>query len=172
LVDEPLLRLFFALPCPTDCAARIEHWWSSLGIAGKAVATSNLHLTLVFLGTQPAHQLPRLMALANSLHLPGFELTLDHLDLWPEGLLHLAPSQTPDALMQLALQLRQTLREAGFVIEQRAYRPHLTLAHHSTQPEMVTVPQVSWTAREFSLFSSLHSTQDAHYQALGSWPLR
>ena len=168
-MDEPLLRLFFALPCPTDCAARIEHWRSSLGIAGKAVAASDLHLTLVFLGSQPAHQLPLLMALASSIRIPDFKLNLD---LWPEGLLHLAPSHTPDALAQLALRLRQALQEAGFAIEQRAYRPHLTLARHSTLPEIVTAPKVSWTAREFSLFSSAQGVHGAHYRALGSWPLR
>ena len=171
-MDEPLLRLFFALPCPTDCAARIERWRSSLGIAGKAVAASDLHLTLVFLGSQPAHQLPLLMALASSIRIPDFKLNLDRLDLWPEGLLHLAPSHTPDALAQLALRLRQALQEAGFAIEQRAYRPHLTLARHSTLPEIVTAPKVSWTAREFSLFSSAQGEHGAHYRALGSWPLR
>lgn len=171
-MDEPLLRLFFALPCPSDCAARIERWRSGLDLSGKAVSASNLHVTLTFLGAQPAHQLSRLLTLANLIRLPGFELTLDRLDLWPEGLLHLAPSHTPVALEQLVQQLQLTLRNAGFAIEERAYRPHMTLARLSALPAKATAPKVGWSVREFSLFSSVHSAQSAHYQTLGIWPLR
>lgn len=170
-MNAPLLRLFFALPCPTDCAESIERWRASTAVTGTVVAPANLHVTLVFLGAQPEQRLPQLIELASLIRLPAFELNLDRLDLWPDGLLHLAPSHTPDGLVQLAGALRQRLQAAEFAFEQRAYRPHLTLARQSGMPEIVSPPSIRWVVREFGLFSSEHANLGVQYRALASWPL-
>jgi 2'-5' RNA ligase len=170
-VNEPLLRLFFALPCPTDDAARIDRWRAGCRVNGKPVRASNLHITLVFLGAQPAERLPQLKQLAASITAPCFELSLDRLDLWPEGLLHLAPNRVPNELLQLASQLRQKLEDAGFIVEPRRYQPHLTLARQSGLPELTTAPDFHWTVSEFSLFSSEQGAQGLHYRVLDTWQL-
>ena len=170
-MNEPLLRLFFALPCPAESAASIDRWRADCRVNGKPVRASNLHITLVFLGAQPAEQLSQLLQLADSITAPCFELSLDRLDLWPEGLLHLAPNSIPHELLQLASQLRQRLEDAGFIVEPRTYQPHLTLARQSRLPELTTAPDFHWTVRKFSLFSSEQCAQGVNYRALGTWQL-
>ena len=170
-MNEPLLRLFFALPCPPDCVASIDQWRAELSVSGKPTSTSNLHVTLVFLGAQPAHQLPRLLELADTITAPCFELTLERLALWPNGLLHLAPRQAPKELLQLVQQLRQKLQDAGFEIEHRTYRPHLTLARQSCLPDKANALHLNWAVRSFSLFSSEQAAQGVNYRSLGHWSL-
>ncbi|HBB77192.1 MAG TPA: RNA 2',3'-cyclic phosphodiesterase, partial [Pseudomonas sp.] len=54
MATEDTLRLFFALPCPPEQAAAICSWRDRQALGGRPVALENLHLTLAFLGAQPA----------------------------------------------------------------------------------------------------------------------
>ncbi|HSC84116.1 MAG TPA: RNA 2',3'-cyclic phosphodiesterase [Pseudomonas sp.] len=164
---DVLLRLFFALPCPAPVRTRITHWRQGLDLPGKLVPPANLHLTLVFLGAQPVSRLGQLTTLAGQLEVPAFALHLDTLDCWHDGLLHLAPGQAPDALLHLQNQLQQCLIEAGFTLEQRRYRPHLTLARHSDLPGTSAPASFTWTVEHFALYAS----SNEEYQTLQSWPL-
>ena len=171
-MSEQLLRLFFALPCPDGLAASIADWRSTLAVDGKPVKTSNLHVTLAFLGMQPHARLPQLLQLAESIETPAFMLDLDQLNLWPNGLLHLAPSQPPEALLMLAGQLRDKLSSIGIQLDQRNYLPHLTLARHAQLPKVLQLPAFAWKVCEFSLFISENQHQGVHYRPLATWQLR
>ena len=166
---DPVLRLFFALPCPPQMAARIDAWCHSQDFTGRTTPLANLHLTLAFLGHLPSSQLPLLKQIPTRLPLIdlAFDLSLDRLDCWHGGLLHLAPSQPPAALLALASGLRQLLNEAGLPIEQRTYRPHLTLARYSRLPAQTPSPNFTWRAEELVLYSS----EQGHYRPLSRWSL-
>ena len=107
-----MLRLFFALPCPTKIAAQIDAWRQDQHFAGKPVPAANLHVTLAFLGQVPQSRVQLLQRVPPKLALAdlAFDLNLDRLDCWPEGLLHLAPSQPPQTLLKLARALQQQLK--------------------------------------------------------------
>ncbi len=77
-MNDPL-RLFFALPCPADQAQAIGRWRDEQGLDGRAVPLANLHLTLAFLGAQPADALAEIARLGESIHAEAFELRLDRL---------------------------------------------------------------------------------------------
>ncbi|WP_271105453.1 RNA 2',3'-cyclic phosphodiesterase [Pseudomonas tohonis] len=170
-MSTPPLRLFFALPCSEPLATSIALWREAASCGGKAVAKRNLHLTLAFLGEQPRGCVGELENLAASLVGEAFELRLDQLRCWQNGLLHLAPAHPPQALMSLAASLQDRLRGAGFALERRPFHPHLTLARHCTHLPATAAPTFDWPVNQFTLFASENTASGAHYRALAHWPL-
>ncbi|CAD5108755.1 RNA 2',3'-cyclic phosphodiesterase [Zestomonas carbonaria] len=171
-MSTPPLRLFFALPCPAETARAMADWRDGLELSGRPVAAENLHITLAFLGAQPRGRLDELKTLAAGVTGDSFELRLDSLGHWRNGLLHLVPSQTPEALLALEQALRERLLHAGFALETRPFRPHLTLVRHCTKAPGATQPDFAWRVGEFALFVSEHAASGSRYKALGRWPLR
>jgi RNA 2',3'-cyclic 3'-phosphodiesterase len=166
------LRLFFGLRCPPAPRSAIAQWRDGLGVGGKPGIAENFHLTLAFLGMQPASRLPWLQTLAGSLQCSRFELVLDSLQLWPNGILHLAPTQAPPALLQLAMALRNPLQAAAIGLDEYPWQPHLTLARHCRQLPDASCPGFAWQVEDFALFLSASSPQGVRYQILDSWPLQ
>lgn len=85
------LRLFFALPCPEPVAETLTAWSRANCPDGRALHPADLHITLAFLGSQPAERLPTLTALAERLPLPDFELELALLERWSDLLVLMPP---------------------------------------------------------------------------------
>ncbi|WP_374439507.1 RNA 2',3'-cyclic phosphodiesterase [Pseudomonas panipatensis] len=169
-MSTPPLRLFFALPCPDDVRTPLCTWRDSLAIDGQPVAPANLHMTLAFLGAVPRGRKAELFALGAGMPREPFDLHLDQLVLWRSGILHLAPSQFPEALPALVHALHQALCAGGFEIEKRPFRPHLTLARHCRHlPEGQA--SFHWPARSLVLYSSENTARGTQYRAIGEWPL-
>lgn len=169
-MSTPPLRLFFAVPCPTELATAICAWREGLHLDGQPVAQANLHLTLAFLGAVSRGRKAELLAIGASLPRQGFNLQLDQLARWKNGILHLAPSEVPAALHALVHSLRDALHACGFELEQRPFHPHLTLARHThTLPG--ASPRFRMPARAITLYSSENSPSGVRYRPLGEWPL-
>ncbi|MBM7059414.1 RNA 2',3'-cyclic phosphodiesterase [Pseudomonas sp. UL073] len=173
-MTTPPLRLFFALPCPPDLASRVASWRDALGTFGRPVAAENLHITLVFLGSQPRGRLAELKALAEEIVAPAFALTFDRLERWHGGLLHLASSRPPDALIALEHSLRERLLSQGFDVEDRRFHPHLTLARHcrALPGGLAVAPSFSWQVESFALYVSENHQGGTRYKALSRHHLR
>lgn len=169
-MTTPPLRLFFALPCPPALAAQICAWRDTLPLDGQPVAQANLHLTLAFLGSVPRGRKAELRAIGERLPRQGFELELDHIARWGNGILHLAPSHIPAAPHELVQALREALRAGGFEVEQRPFHPHITLARHAHHTPAATASFLL-PARAVTLFSSENSPSGVRYRAIGEWPL-
>lgn len=162
------LRLFFALPCPGPVAETLSAWSRANCPDGRALHPADLHITLAFLGSQPAERLPTLAALAGRLPLPDFELELALLERWSD-LLVLLPGQAPAALLEFQASLLEHLQAAGVTYEQRPYRPHLTLVRRLAATHLPPLaPQVAWPVREWGLYRSVE--QQPRYQCLARWP--
>ncbi|RJG09624.1 RNA 2',3'-cyclic phosphodiesterase [Pseudomonas cavernicola] len=170
-MSTPPLHLFFALACPPDLARNITAWRDDLQLDGRPVAASNLHLTLAFLGSQPRGRLGDLKALAAGLQAPAFNLQLDSLCRWRNGLLYLAPSQPPAALLALAQRLRDDLLSAGFSLESRPFHVHLTLTRRCPLFPADANPSFDWPVSEFALFASENTARGTHYRLLERWQL-
>lgn len=169
-MTTPPLRLFFALPCPAELAARICVWRDGLPLDGQPVAQTNLHLTLAFLGSVPRGRKAELRAIGEGLPRRGFNLELDHIARWNNGILHLAPRSVPDALHELVHALREKLHAGGFEVEHRPFHPHITLARHARHTPATTAAFVL-PAQAVTLFSSENSPSGVRYRAIGEWPL-
>lgn len=166
----PLLqRLFFSLKfSAVQQQQLLPYQQQALKLCpdAKAVDSDNLHLTLFFLGQTDSEQQQRLISAAQQIQMPPFSLTLDTLSCFAKPkILYLAPSQLPDALLQLQQQVAQCCKAEGFSDIHDKYRPHITLARHAVcdvalpQPVEPLTLQVS----EFALYQSVNINGAVRY---------
>lgn len=168
---EKPLRLFFALPCPPLLAEAICSWRDNQAIGGRPVAQANLHLTLAFLGSQPAAKLEGLKQLGGHLRADAFTLRLDQLQTIGHGFACLIPSQVPPPLSQLVEQLHAGLSAHGFALDSRPFLPHMTLSRDAQTRLDGDPPAFKWQVERFGLFLSENTENGVRYRELENWPL-
>ncbi|MOA22573.1 2'-5'-RNA ligase [compost metagenome] len=78
----------------------------------------------------------------------------------------------PTGLVELERGLREQLLAAGFTLETRHFKPHLTLARHCPKLPPSVPPAFEWPANEFALYASENTARGTRYHALAQWPLR
>ncbi len=152
------MRLFAALPLGEEGVRDLKAYrrdLEKLGVRGNFTRPENLHITLAFLG-----ELPEWESAAEALDTveaePGL-LLLDRLDTFGKGgILGLCP--TEDAPVRaLAAKAERALREAGFSLEKRRFRAHVTLCRELTAPagtELPPPPAVAVPVEEMVLYLS------------------
>ncbi len=170
------LRLFFALWPESPARKALTAISESLRPQFNAdwIRPGNLHITLAFLGDVDADRLGLAQAAADSVSVESFELSLDTLEYWRKPqVLCLTPSAIPVPLMKLAQDLAAGLDARGFVLDQRPYRPHLTLARkarislNETQLDRTTL----WTSDKFVLVESRQDGRGSVYEIIKTWPV-
>jgi len=177
LTPEPPVnqRLFFAL-WPDDATrtalAEVAEDMPHQG-RGRMVHPEDLHLTLIFLGDTPSENISCLTEAADSLHLPGFSLTLDRVECWGRGgILWCGPTETPSGLRDLFSSLQQGLAGCGFPPERRPFRAHITLARNARdRPPVALEHPILWQARELVLVRSELGRKPPRYSVLKRWSL-
>lgn len=166
-------RLFFAL-WPDE---RIRNQLDAVArqyrpAKSHAILPTNLHATLIFLGPQPQELMPAIQYAATAVKGQAFTLVLQQIQLWRRPqVMCLCPAQVPEALLDSHRQLRQALVETGLDIEDRKYRPHITLARKARQsPELDQLPSpIKWPVNSFSLIESVSSDKGVRYLELHHW---
>jgi 2'-5' RNA ligase len=119
---------------------------------------ATLHVTLAFVGTISHERLPQLKSAARVVSAQPFDLVLDSVQYWDHNrIVYAEPSEPPPRLMQLAADLVGRLRSSGVMLEDRAYRPHVTLLRNARWPDapLPVLPPVAWRVAEFALIQSL-----------------
>jgi len=171
----PVVRTFFAL-VPDD-AVRLRFLALAREVArrsrGRAISGEHVHLTLAFLGDVPATSVPDLRGIGDRLPHAGGVLEFDTLGAWrASGVAWVAPSHLPEPLAHLHAALNQTLRDTGFDVEGRPFRPHVTLARRCVQPQArAPIAAITWEVRKLCLIGSeLHADGPVH-TTLAEWPL-
>lgn len=161
-------RLFYALWPDASVAQKLEGLQQ--GLAGKKTHRDDFHLTLAFLGEQPAQALPVLESVLNGLSRPDMTLVLDRYGCFKRlDLLWAGMSSVPRALLDLQLNLSAALRASGIDFKQEtAFRPHITLARKvKTMPEADFSPIV-WSAYSLVLARSESMPGEGRYRILAS----
>ena len=165
------MRLFFAI-WPNDAIrASLAEWrdrWTWPRDA-TPVADDKLHITLHFMGEVPEDRLSDLMSSAE-VPFSQFEVRIDQSVLWHHGIAVLEPSDVPIGLTGLHAQLGSNLEAAGFALEQRPYRPHVTMARRAARaiPPNTPPPPLPWHVNQFCLMRS-HTGHNAGYEVLKRW---
>lgn len=170
-------RLFLAL-WPDD-AVRAQIMAARAGLAGhmdgRWIKPENLHLTLAFLGDVDQARIAEVMRIAGEIPGADFELRLDRAEFWPRnGVVCLSASRIPEPLQALAAELARGLGAAGFPLEARAFRAHLTLARKGrSRDTRLDLPEpIGWPVAGFRLVASRLSPAGADYRCVAAWPLR
>ena len=131
------MRLFFSVPVTDEARSGASGTLRAMKRAAGDAPLSwtkdeQLHFTLAFLGEQPENPLPRLREAAlpcAALH--AFDLTLSGAGAFPDArrprVLWVGAEQGARELEDLAACLARGLRSAGFALEKRPFRAHLTV---------------------------------------------
>ena len=190
--DLPGRRLFVAVPLPDDAVAEVARLVDGIrgqGVPGggrdvRWVRLDGLHLTLRFLGptidelVEPAAEAVRVAAR----DVGAFEVAIRGAGSFPPvgrpRALWLGIAQGAEALSTLAVGVDRTLIDAGWTLESKPFRPHLTLARadgvsagpaiRSRLVEAAADLDLRFQATSVGLFESLTGGGPARYVALAS----
>lgn len=149
------MRLFIALTFPPAVLDRLEAVQAQL--SGSPTRRENLHMTLAFLGEIPPARIPALRQLLRPIaeSTPCFSMTLDRLAVFGsgKGALGCLTGDPPEELTTLVRELETALRAQGFSLEDREFRPHVTLCRRCPAPAAGFSP-ISFTAQGLHLMLS------------------
>jgi 2'-5' RNA ligase len=177
---ERTVRVFFAI-WPDDAAqkqlaALTERLQAESLCSGRKIEPENIHLTLVFVGEVDSGKLAALCRAADGIKgsdARAFDVVIEEIRYWKHNrIVYAATRQIPQNLMNLASALQDALSVAGFPIERRAYRPHITLMRKaSCQPLPELAEPIAWRAIEWILVKSEQTSDGSVYSPIGRWPL-
>ena len=104
----------------------------------------------------------------------ALELRFDEAHYWGHNhIVYASPSHVPQQLAQLVSTLEQSLARHRFKIEQREYKPHVTLLRnaHWTDAPLPDMHPVRWQIHDFALVQSVQQDGLASYQVSARFPL-
>jgi len=159
VASQATRRLFFAL-WPDDAQrAAIVHRRERLGDPGsKRAPDHNLHLTLLFLGNQPADRLDDILQAGEGIGVPPFDLVLDrygHFD--SARVTWLGGEAVPEAI-ELVAELGRRMAGIGVEFRPRPFVPHVTLFRKvAALDPLPPVDPMTWRVKSFSLIESIPS---------------
>ena len=163
-VREQIARLAERLQRPDD-----ELRWS---------APESWHITLQFLGAVSTARYECLRASLTEVSTTGFELRMG--DFERPGIFYVAVQGTPE-LESLQRKVVAATAGCGFEAQERAYRPHITLARNRGRGAGISrlkarvgaTPQLpAFPAREFLLYESFPGASGSRYEVRQRFSLR
>jgi len=140
---------------------------------GKFIPTHNIHITLSFLGELNSNQLKAAKHIAGTIKTDCFTLTLDRLGFWKgPRVVWISSNIVPKSLIELETTLQQKLQENEFEIDQRAYKPHMTLMRKTrSKPGNIQFKPVEWQVENFVLVRSTLEETGSIYDVIEQWSL-
>ena len=170
------MRLFFAVW--PDAPARTALSRLAREVAqdaqGRAMPDENLHVTLAFLGSVERERVQAALDAGNraSQATAPFDLAFERLGGGSYAITWLSPGRVPGALLALHSSLTTELEAAGFALERRMFRPHLTLVRDGVRrPRRGALPPIAWRVKELALVASTTAPTGAVYREQKAWPL-
>ena len=186
------MRLFIAVPLPQQISDRAAACLPLAVPALRPVRPELLHITLAFLGPVADERLVDAIeatrtAIQRDGGHPAFGLTIDHAGRFPPAgrpsVVWLGVGAGRDELTRLAAALIRALTDRSFVLEDRRFSPHLTLARvrpDATGPESRTisaaigalvVPELRVTVDRIAVVESRLSPAGPRYTTRAEVPL-
>ena len=133
------MRLFCALRLHHDVVEQLVRWQQAELRGGRLVPADNLHVTLAFLGSRPADELPAIAGAlrASAVGTDGVRLKVrDYRETRSVGMLTLDDDEGGRATA-LAARLHAGLEELGvYRREARPWLPHLTVLRFKERPRL------------------------------------
>jgi 2'-5' RNA ligase len=161
-------RLFYAL-WPDD-ATRAALAGLQLATSGKQTRYQNLHITLAFLGKQPASLLPTFTHILAHLPAAPMTLILDRVGYFVRNRIAWAGMHhVPEELTALQKALVRDLTQQQIAFDDRAqFKPHVTLARDSDAPPDLPFEPIVWKVVQIALVKSTTHADGVQYDVLAS----
>ncbi|GAB3539086.1 RNA 2',3'-cyclic phosphodiesterase [Noviherbaspirillum agri] len=162
------LRLFFALWPDDTTRTAIQQLQAPL--QGRVIPYSNLHLTLAFLGQQPAALVGMAKDILTHLSSTSISLTLDRMGYFSRNrIAWVGTHQAPEELIALHKELADTMREREIAFDsQPSFKPHITLARDAAPPPDLSFEPIVWRATHVALVHSVTNAEGARYDVIAS----
>jgi len=163
-------RVFFALWPDDRQRDRLRDHISPLAklVEGQVVYRGNWHVTTAFIGDFPEARVPELQARAAEIAVEPFRLRFDRVEFWPRPkVASLVASTVPPELQRLVDAQNSLLADFGITVEDRTYRPHITVVRTARPFETQRLAQaavIEWTG--FELVESISQPGGAIYRPL------
>ena len=149
-------RLFIAL-WPDPQVRHVLRTWRDAWDwprGSSPVKNERLHMTLHFLGSVSSVRIPELRE-ALAVPFEPFELEFGQAKLWPHGIAVLEPNAAPGRLVQLHADLGGALRRLDMPVEERAFKPHVTMARRAVKAVVPEGgPPLTWAVDSYALMES------------------
>lgn len=166
------LRLFFAIvPGPETRRALVGLRREALRTGtGKPVPARNLHLTLLFLGSQPETLVSDLVRAGSRVRFQPSQFTIERLGQFSRArVCWCGPQHDSPALTALANHLRETIADRAVELPRTAgrFRPHLTLIRNfrgSVRRDPIN--PIKWRWDQFCLMASETRPEGSRYRLL------
>ena len=141
------MRVFAALPLPSEIQKAIHSWMSGWGAdqpALKLVEEENLHITLIFFGELPERSVGEIKGLLDALSFPGIQAALGSAGGFPPKgtprVYYVALATGGDSVIALQKELVKTVSAVEYRKDQRSFRPHITCARVKKRAEYGQLP--------------------------------
>ena len=160
-------RLFFALWPDHRQRDRMRDFISPLAkeIEGRAIDRRNWHITLAYIGEFPEQLIPSLQSAAAQIEVEPFRLRFDRIEYWPRPkVAAVVTPNVPSELQSLVQQLNHVLLTANIVVDERTYRPHVTVVRNARPFEPLRMSQsaeIRWDG--FRLIESVQELGGVSY---------
>jgi RNA 2',3'-cyclic 3'-phosphodiesterase len=168
------VRLFFAVFPDSETRSRLAAAAQALVLdtESRKVPSENYHMTLAFIGEVSA-PLAAFEAVGAAQRIPAFTARFDGYEYWPAPSVVVArASSYPAPLEDLRRGLCADLAQCGVRLDDRPFRPHVTIARKVPQaPVLQAMSEIAWTAHSFQLARSDRSRAGAVYTVVDSWSL-
>jgi 2'-5' RNA ligase len=136
----------------------------------RPVAASNLHVTLLFLGSVTAEREAAMVAEAACLPVLPMRLIFNGISYWKKpGILCLTSDDFDRQVAILSEQLAAIAVRNGISIDERAFRPHITLARKVKQTYEVEFEPIAWHADDFCLVESCSLESGVEYRVISAF---
>lgn len=155
ITKQAVHKLFFALW--PDAETRFALARLQQPVRGRLTAPEKLHLTMAFLGQQPAQALPALLDILHASQMPSLTLEIDCYGYFTRPRIAWAGMRAPPApLLAAQAELMQRLAAAGFSPATHGeFKPHITLAREAQDaPAVFDGAPVRWRAAGLALVES------------------
>jgi len=185
-VKETEWRIFCAVELPDEIRDRLHDHAKRVREAVPEAGASwsrpeNVHLTLKFFGNVPTEKLPLISDAASraAKNHPPFQIAIGGTGVFPKPsraqVLWIGVDDPSGRLSALQMRLEEEFAAEGFPKEDRAYRPHLTIAR-LRKPEgarrlaethlQTSFKKTQITVSEFVVFRSELSSKGSRYTAI------
>ena len=183
-MNNNTLRTFIGIPlspAAKEMLRKIQEDLQRFPIFVKWVDSSNIHLTLKFLGEITPQKLKSIQTIFPSLfkNSSSFEITITHLGAFPDvekpRIIWAGISQNAERLTELAQKIENDLALFGFPKEDQEFTPHLTIGRVRSLKNIETIaheisgktiPPITQTIDTVVLFKSILTSQGPIYEYL------
>lgn len=170
------MKVFFAIWLDTYTLTAIESILKRLHATtgGRPMVPEAMHLTLSYVGEVAPERITELIEIGNQVHKNAFQFTINKIACFENPRIAWAGSeQEPEELVLLQAEIDSLVAKAGFPLDPRPFRPHVTLIRNLPAPlATIAIQPLIWPVAAFSLVQTSDTASGLPYRVLHAWPLK